>query len=63
MSKTIELIISPTGETKLQTKGFAGASCKDASRALQSALGLVTSDSKTAEFHASTEARQDVSNR
>jgi hypothetical protein len=36
----IEVIVSPTGETKLQTKGFAGASCQQASKFLEAALGL-----------------------
>ncbi|MCH7727466.1 MAG: DUF2997 domain-containing protein, partial [Planctomycetes bacterium] len=30
--KTIEIIVSPTGETKIETKGFSGAECRDASK-------------------------------
>jgi hypothetical protein len=48
----IEVIVSPTGETKLQTKGFAGASCRDSSKFLEQALGLRTSEQLTAEYHA-----------
>jgi hypothetical protein len=48
----IEVIVSPTGETKLQTKGFAGASCRDASKFLEQALGLRASEQLTAEYHA-----------
>ena len=47
--KTIEIIVSPQGETRLETKGFAGASCQDASRFIESALGEKLSDRPTAE--------------
>lgn len=48
----IEIIVSPTGETRLETKGFTGASCKDASRSLEQALGAVKTERLTAEYHA-----------
>ena len=51
MSKTIEIIISPKGESRVETKGFAGSGCRDASRFLESALGKTTSETMTAEFH------------
>jgi len=47
--KTIEIIVSPKGETRLETKGFAGASCQDASRFVENALGQKLSDQPTAE--------------
>ena len=31
-TQIIEVIVSPTGETQVQTKGFTGASCRDASQ-------------------------------
>ena len=52
MSQFIEVIISPTGETQLETKGFTGASCRDASRALEQALGTTTREQLTADYHA-----------
>lgn len=30
--KTIEVIVSPNGQTKLETKGFAGSQCREASK-------------------------------
>jgi hypothetical protein len=51
LPKTIEIIVSSTGQTKLQTKGFAGAECHEASRALETALGLRLVEYPTAEFH------------
>ncbi len=47
--KTIEIIVSPQGETRLETKGFAGASCQDASRFIVGVLGEKLSDRSTAE--------------
>ena len=35
MTQTIEVIVSPTGETKIETKGFIGSSCRDASRFIE----------------------------
>jgi hypothetical protein len=51
MSRTIEIIISPRGETRIETKGFAGSECREASRFLESALGKATTETLTAEFH------------
>jgi hypothetical protein len=49
--KTIEIVVNPQGETRLETKGFAGASCQEASRFLEMALGETLSDRATAERH------------
>lgn len=51
MMQTIEIRISPKGETSVQTKGFAGSSCRDASRLLEQALGQRTGEQPTAEFY------------
>jgi hypothetical protein len=37
--KTIEITVSPTGETTVQTKGFTGSACQDASKFIEQALG------------------------
>ena len=49
--KIIEMIVSPKGETKIETKGFTGNECQEASRFLETALGKATSDRTTAEYH------------
>ena len=49
--RTIEILVSPKGETTVQTKGFAGPSCRDASKFIEQALGQQTSETLTAEFH------------
>ena len=59
-NKTIEIIVTSTGQTSLQTLGFTGASCQQASRFLEEALGQKTTDRRTAEFYQaqSTSAEQ-----
>ena len=44
MSRIIEMTVSPTGETSIQTKGIAGSDCLQASKWLEQALGITTSD-------------------
>lgn len=47
----IEIIVTVDGKSTVQTKGFAGQSCRDASRFIEQALGLRIAESLTAEFH------------
>jgi hypothetical protein len=49
--KTIEIIVNTKGETTVQTRGFAGQSCRDASKFIEQALGQQTGEQFTAEFH------------
>jgi len=49
--QVIEVIISPQGETRVETKGFAGTSCRDASQFLEQALGAKVSEKLTVEFY------------
>ena len=49
--RTIEIIVSSKGETTVTTKGFAGASCKEASKFVEEALGQRLDERLTAEFH------------
>ena len=51
MTQTIEVVVSPLGEVKVETKGFTGSSCRQASRFLEEALGQATSESLTVAFH------------
>ena len=50
-SQTIEITVSPTGQTQVQTKGFAGGECREASRFVEESLGQRVSETLTAEFH------------
>ena len=57
-TKTIEISVSPKGETRVQTRGFAGASCKTASKFIEDALGNRQAEQLTAEFYAVETAGQ-----
>ena len=52
--KTIEIVISPTGQSTVTTKGFTGSSCREASRIIEQALGKKTEETLTPEFYATT---------
>ena len=49
--KTIEITVSTTGETKVETKGFSGNDCQAATRSLELALGARQSESLKSEFY------------
>lgn len=51
MMQTIEVIISPQGEAKIETRGFTGSSCQQASSFLERALGVKVSEKPTTEFY------------
>ncbi|MDA7910051.1 DUF2997 domain-containing protein [bacterium] len=51
MNKIIEIIVAPNGQTKVETKGFTGNQCRQASKFIEQALGKRTDEKLTAEFH------------
>jgi hypothetical protein len=61
--KTIEIIVTPAGETSVQTKGFAGSSCREASKFIEQALGDKTAETLTAEFHQTAATQQTLEQR
>jgi hypothetical protein len=60
LNQFIELIVSPQGETTLETKGFAGSGCQQASRFLEQALGSRDSEKLTAEYYQTLPASSSV---
>jgi hypothetical protein len=58
--KTIEITVSPTGESKVQTRGFAGGECREASRFIEQALGRRTAETLTAEFYQGQQNAQEL---
>jgi len=54
--KTIEITISPRGESKVETKGFRGGECREASRFVEQALGQRTAETLTAAFYQGQQA-------
>jgi hypothetical protein len=51
MKKIIRVIVDPKGKTKIETKGFTGSECRDASKFLEQALGQPTAEILTAEYY------------
>ena len=49
--KRIEIIVSATGESTVQTLGFSGNTCRSASQFLEAALGRKSAEKLTPEFN------------
>jgi hypothetical protein len=49
--RIIEIIVSPKGETTVQTKGYSGSDCLAASKFVELALGTALADRKTSEYY------------
>ncbi|MDZ4685555.1 MAG: DUF2997 domain-containing protein [Planctomycetaceae bacterium] len=52
MRPTITITISPTGEARIETHGFTGASCREATKVLEAALGVREHEQLTSAFYA-----------
>ena len=51
MNKTIEIVVAPNGQSRVETKGFAGSVCRQASLFIEHALGQRASEQLKPEFH------------
>ena len=60
MNRFIEVTVSPNGETSIQTKGYVGSDCLQASKFLEQALGVVAKESKTGDFYQAAQAEERV---
>ena len=58
--KTIEIVVDTKGESSVQTKGFSGSSCREASRLIERALGTVQSDTPTGEMYQTHALRNQI---
>lgn len=54
MTRVIEIVVSPKGETTVTTRGFTGSSCREASKFIEQALGKRREERLTPEFYAAT---------
>ncbi|QDT14208.1 DUF2997 domain-containing protein [Alienimonas californiensis] len=63
MSPRIEITVTPAGETSVETKSFAGPSCRTASQPYEEALGTTSSERLTPEYHAAVPVAQSVEQR
>jgi hypothetical protein len=60
MKKIIRVIVGPKGETRIETKGFTGNDCREASKFLEQALGQPVGEQLTAEFYQSQATDQQI---
>ena len=58
--KKIEITVSPEGAVNIKTSGFAGASCRDATRELERALGVAGKESLLPEYFEQAQAGDQV---
>ena len=49
--KTIEITVAPRGQIKVETRGFTGGECREASRFIEQALGQRIDEKLTTEFY------------
>ena len=49
--KTIEVLVSPSGDISIEGVGFSGPSCEQATKFLEEALGTVSNKAKKPEYH------------
>ena len=59
-NQIIEITVSPTGKTTVQTKGFSGSSCREASKFIEQALGQRSGETLTAEFYQQQPVQQQI---
>ena len=53
MTKIIEITVAPNGSSTVETKGFTGPDCQNASRFIEEVLGQKLSARLKPEFYAS----------
>ena len=61
--KTIEITVDPKGQSKVETKGFTGGECREASRFVEQALGTRSAETLTAEYHQGQEVGEHLPSR
>ena len=61
MSHRIVVRCTPEGKVQVSVDGLPGVSCKDATKAVEKALGLVTDDKKTHEFNQAAKTSASIS--
>lgn len=59
-NKTIEIIIAPDGKSRVETSGFVGSACREASQFIEQALGQRTAEQLKPEYHQSATSQQQI---
>jgi hypothetical protein len=60
---TIEITVDPKGNARVETKGFTGEACKEASGFIERALGEATGETLTAEYYRAEQERTTIEQR
>lgn len=60
MSKMIEIVVAPNGQAHVETKGFTGGECRQASEFIERALGRKSGELLKAEFYQTAVVQQQV---
>ncbi len=58
--RTIQITVSPEGTVSIKTQGFHGAACKDATKDIERALGVVDRESLLPEYFNRTSATEQL---
>ena len=58
--KMIEITIDSKGQSKVETRGFTGSECREASKFLEQALGQRIDEKLTAEFYQAQSSEQQL---
>ena len=58
MNKTITIIVTPDGKTKVETQGYTGQSCREASTFIETALGQKTAEQFKPEYYTTNNHNQ-----
>ena len=58
--KIIEITVDAQGQTKVQTRGFTGGECREASKFVEQALGQRVGETLTSEFYQGQATEQQI---
>ena len=58
--KIIEITVDTKGQSKVETRGFTGSECREASKFIEQALGQRTDEKLTAEFYQAQSSEQQL---
>jgi hypothetical protein len=58
--KIIEITVDSKGQSRVETCGFSGSECREASKFIEQALGSPTGEKLTAEFYQSQPTDQQL---
>jgi hypothetical protein len=58
--RTIEVIVQPDGQLKIDAVGFKGADCEKATAFLEKALGQVKGKAKKPEYYRQNQRQQQI---